>query len=78
MVRFRTRVGYAQARDAASIVAHAFYTAAGDMPIVTVRGVDLPQSDEQIVGPSLLGVGALAALTVLALIAFLYLPRGAR
>lgn len=44
-VSLTSQSDYADHRDVASVVAHAFYEATGDLPTVTVQGADAPQGN---------------------------------
>jgi hypothetical protein len=59
---------YADPHDVASIVRHAFSDAAGAVPTVTVRGVDIPIGPPKKETPGV-GLGMYAALAVIALVA---------
>lgn len=65
-VRLTTRVAYAGIRDIDSVVAHAFYEAAGDLPTVTGNGYEQGQGQDTTTGISLV---TLAVLGIVALIA---------
>jgi hypothetical protein len=58
-LEIRTRGAYAEARDVASVVANAFYQTGGELPTVSVAGLDPPQTAGTITtGPELPNLGA--------------------
>lgn len=71
-----TRVDHGDIRDIDSIVANAFYNAAGEVPTVTADGIEAPQADNTQAGISLgtgIGIGGVvvAALAIVALVVFI-------
>lgn len=70
-IRATVRADYGDVRDVDSIVAHAFYDAAGDLPTVSAAGYEQAQGEEdQRTGFSLttalvLGVVAIVAIAVI-------------
>jgi len=75
VVTLQTREPYATVDDVASIVAHAFYNAAGTVPVVTTRDVGPQQGIDVDLSPSWMSVGALLALGAVAVAAVIYLPK---
>jgi hypothetical protein len=70
VVRARVLADYRDVRDVDSIVAHAFYTAAGDLPTVTARRLEAGQGEAgTTTGPGLGTLFAGSALVVIALVA---------
>lgn len=69
VVRVVTRDSYADVRDVDSIVAHAFYEGAGELPTVTARGLEAGQGDpDKKVGG--FSIQTLLILAVVVIVAF--------
>jgi hypothetical protein len=67
VVRAKTQADYGHVRDVDSIVAHAFYTAGGELPTVTARGYEKGQSEDKPTGLSLTTALILVAVSLVAL-----------
>ena len=67
VVTLQSRMTYAHSDDLASIVAHAFYSAAGALPTVTARGYGPQQTPDVITGTTVFG--SLGLVVVLAVVA---------
>lgn len=66
-VRLTTRVAYGDVRDVDAIVAHAFYDATGEMPIVTADGFEAGQGSDASSGLSLTTALIVVAVALVAL-----------
>jgi hypothetical protein len=68
-VRIKVLTDYGDIRDVDSVIGHAFYDGAGNLPTVTARAYEQGQGDAQTIAPGGFSVKTLLVLAVVGLVA---------